>query len=211
LERVTDQVRDLMVDEANESFGMPGVEGDAEIKEIMGLFDAPAFARRGVELAETLGRLHERCRRARADRLDMVHLRLRQWSRVVVGPDAWAPVFSATIGPLWQLSGAEPPEWARSPAPLRRQREIARELIAAVVRFNERWSAFLDRLNVDPANDLIGAYNRNYVFEKECVMGSRRLAARFFTPAPLISRERLLLDHPLLPVPAVCDRRSRAE
>ena len=65
------------MDETDESFTMIRGDVEAEIKEIMGLFDAPAFARRGLELDDSLRRLHDRCRRARADRLDMVQLRLR--------------------------------------------------------------------------------------------------------------------------------------
>jgi hypothetical protein len=48
---------------------------------------------------------------------------------------------------------------------------------------------------------VIEHYNRYYVLEKECVMGSARLAARFFTPIPSLTVDRLLRDHPLLPVP----------
>ena len=48
---------------------------------------------------------------------------------------------------------------------------------------------------------MIDHYNRYYVLEKECVMGSGRLAARFFTPIPLLTPAQLLQDHPLLPVP----------
>ena len=118
----------------------------------MGLFDAPAFARRGQELEETLRRLHERCRQARAERLDMVHVRLRQWARAVTGPEAWSTVFAASIEPLWPLSEAEPPQWAGEPAPIRRQLDIARDLIAAVVRFNHRWVQFLDGLKLEAAN-----------------------------------------------------------
>jgi hypothetical protein len=34
-------------------------------------------------------------------------------------------------------------------------------------------------------------------------MGSSRLAARFFTPIQPLTTQRLLEDHPLLPVPAL--------
>jgi hypothetical protein len=53
---------------------------------------------------------------------------------------------------------------------------------------------------------VIDQYNRYYVLEKECVMGSSRLAARFFTPIPQLTPERLLRDHPLLPVPDLVRR-----
>ena len=85
----------------------------------------------------------------------------------------------------------------------------ARDLIAAVARFNRRWAEFVESINLGPANAVIEHYNRYYVIEKECVMGSGRLAARFFTPIPSLSPDRLLKDHPLLPVPALGIIRSQ--
>jgi hypothetical protein len=197
------------VDETDETTTPFRNDVEAELKEMMGLFDAPAFARRGHDLEDMLRRLRERCRRARVERLDMVHIRLRQWSSAVTGPGAWSSVFAASIEPLWPLSEATPPRWADSPAPLRRQQAIARDLIAAIVRFNQRWAQFLDGLKLDAANAVIDGYNRYYLLEKECVMGSARLAARFFTPAPRLTHEQLLRDHPLLPVPELLGRGAR--
>jgi hypothetical protein len=194
------------VDETDESLTTISGDVEVEIKEMMGLFDVPAFARRGQELEDTLRRLGERCRQARAERLDMVHVRLRQWARATTGPEAWSAVFSASIEPLWPLSGAEPARWASESAPIRRQIEIARDLIAALGRFNHRWVQFLDGLKLEPANRVIDDYNRYYLLEKECVLGSARLAARFFIPVPRLSREQLLRDHPPLPVPDLLDR-----
>jgi hypothetical protein len=142
--------------------------------------------------------------------LDMVQLRLRQWSQAVTGPAAWSGVLTSSIEPLWPLAGAEPPEWARAPASRSRQRLIAGDLAAAVLRFNRRWLQFILRLNLEPANFMIDQYNRYYVLEKECVMGSARLAARYFTPVAPLTTQSLLADHPTLPVPELCDRRSRA-
>jgi hypothetical protein len=189
------------VDETEETLPTMNAGIETDIKELMGLFDVPAFARRGQDLEITLRRLHERCRSAREALLDMVRLRLRQWSRAATGPQAWSEVFVSSIEPLWPLSGAEDPNWAEAPAPFRQRSIIATDLIASVVRFNHRWTQFLDRLNLDPVNLVIDQYNRYYVLEKECVMGSARLAARHFSPVPNITRETLSHDHPSLPVP----------
>jgi hypothetical protein len=178
---------------------------ETDVKELMGLFDLPAFARRGQDLEITLRRLHERCRAARHQLLDMVRMRLRQWSHAVTGPDSWSGVFTRSIDPLWPLSAAEEPEWADSLAPLRRQRIIAGDLIAAVLRFNRRWLLFVERLNLEPTNGVIDQYNRYYVFEKECVMGSARLAARHFTSIPTLTTATLMNDHPPLPVPELVE------
>jgi hypothetical protein len=179
---------------------------ESEVKELLGLFDLPAFARRGQDLEITLKVLHNRCRLTRGQMLDMVRLRLRQWSRAVTGPADWPAVFIHSIEPLWPLSSAEAPKWALSPAPLRRQRQIAEDLSAAVLRFNRRWTQYLERLSLEPINNIIDQYNRYYVFEKECVMGSPRLAARHFTPVAQITTSMLLNDHPRLPVPELLER-----
>jgi hypothetical protein len=192
-------------DQTDESFSNVGGDVEAEIKEMMGLFDAPAFARRGQELEEMLRRVDARCRQAREDRLDMVRVRLRQWARAATGPEDWATIFVAPIEPLWPLSGAESPPWAAAPAPRHRQVAVARDLVTAVERFNRRWVEFVESINLGPANVVIDHYNRYYVLEKECVMGSGRLAARFFTPIVPLSPQRLLRDHPLLPVPELID------
>jgi hypothetical protein len=190
-------------DETDESLSTLSGDVETEIKEMMGLFDSPSFARRGLELEEMLRRVDVRCRQARSERLEMVRVRLRQWSRVAAGPDDAAAVFAAPIEPLWALGEAEPPRWAAAPAPRYRLLAVARDLVAAVERFNRRWDEFVRSINLAPANVVIDHYNRYYVLEKECVMGSGRLAARFFTPVPPLTPERLLRDHPLLPVPSL--------
>jgi hypothetical protein len=196
-------------DETDESLSTLSGDIETEIKEMMGLFDSPSFARRGLELEGMLRRVDDRCRQARGERLNMVRVRLRQWTRVAATPDDWAAVFAAPIEPLWTLSEAEPPQWADTPGLRHRRLAVARDLIAAVERFNRRWVDFVESINLAPANLVIDHYNRYYVLEKECVMGSGRLAARFFTPISPLTSERLLQDHPLLPVPVLADRAGR--
>jgi hypothetical protein len=174
---------------------------DFELKELLSLFDVPAFARRGQDLEYSLERLHARCLRERQAMLELVRVRLRQWARAVAGPDEWKAIFTAPIDPLWSLSGAEPPAWSDRPAPLRRRHAIARDLVASLERFNRRWSHFVGGLDLDPSNRMIDRYNHYYVLEKECVLGSSRLAARHFVPRARLTPESLLAQYPVLPVP----------
>ena len=176
---------------------------DPELRQLLGLFDTPAFVRRAQELEYGIDRLHARCQRERATMLEMVQLRLRQWAAAVSGPDAWAAVFTAPIDQLWPLTGAKPPVWSAEPAPLRRQRAIARSLVASLNRVNHRWSHFVSALDLAFINRMIDRYNQYYVFEKECCLGSVRMAARHFEPKTLFSAERLLDDYPPLPVPGL--------
>ncbi len=184
----------------------PILATDREVRELMGLFDVPAFARRGQDMDFTLSSLHGRCRAHRAGMLDMVQVRLRQWSRAAVGPDDWSDVFRAPVVGLWALSLAEPPRWAASPASTRQRRGVARDLIASVERFNDRWRRHVARLDFAPINVMIDQYNVYYIIEKECVMGSARLAARAFEPVSPVSPASILVDHPLLPVPEPAGR-----
>jgi hypothetical protein len=179
----------------------PTFATDRDVRELMGLFDAPAFARRGQDMEFALSGLHNRCRLQRAGMLDMVQVRLLQWSRAAVGPDDWADAFRAPVDALWTLSQADPPRWAAVPGPPRVRRKIVRDLIVSVERFNDRWRRHVDKLDFGPINAMIDDYNVYYIIEKECVMGSARLAARFFEPVPRLSAGAILADHPLLPVP----------
>src|SRR5438270_11058066 len=173
----------------------------------MGLFDVPAFARRGQDVEYTLKRLHARCRLHREELLEMVRLRLRQWAKVATGWQDWPEIWSAPMDSLWEMAHSEEPQWAVRPAPPRQRKTVARDLIASVERFNKRWGQFLEALNLDPINQMIDQYNTYYVLEKECVMGSPRLAARHFTPVPRITAASLREEYPPLPVPSLIDRR----
>ena len=192
-----------MDDETDESLSTLSGDIETEIKEMMGLFDVPAVraARPGAR-GDAPPRSTTAADRRRGERLDMVRVRLRQWARVATGPGRLGRRLRradrAALAPSARPSRRSGPP--RRPR-VHRQLAVARDLIAAVERFNRRWVEFLERLNLDPANAVIDQYNRYYVLEKECVLGSARLAARFFTPVPPLTPDRLLRDHPLLPVP----------
>ncbi len=180
----------------------PVVSSDeADLNELIGLFDAPAFARRGHDLEYALKRLHLRLAREQSAMLDMVRLRLRQWAALASGPEDISGVFPSSIAPLYAMTGAESPVWAGVSGSARRRRAVARDLVASLERFNRRWLQFLNALTLDSVNRQIDHYNRYYVLEKECVIGSARLAARLFVPKVPLSRESLLVDYPTLTVP----------
>ena len=174
---------------------------DAEIKELLGLFEVPAFARRGQDLEYALVRLRARSLRVRSTLLDMVRLRLRQWAAAAPGPEAEVRYFRASIAPLWPLAGAEPPRWGTRAASPWRLRAIGRDLVASIERFNRRWADHLDGLDLGPINRQVEDYNRYYLIEKECSLGSPRLAARHFVPKPQVTLDELRAEMPPLPVP----------
>ena len=179
----------------------PTFRTDADLNELMGLFDAPAFARRGQDVEYALQSLHTRCVRKREELLEMVRVRLRQWAGAAVGPADWSDVLRAPIEDLWPLSGAEEPRWAEASASLRRRRAVVRDLIASVERFNARWRRFVEELDPTAINAMIADYNEFYPLEKECALGSARLARIGFRPLAPVSAASLLAEHPALPVP----------
>jgi hypothetical protein len=134
----------------------------------------------------------------------MVRVRLRQWARVATGPEDWSDVFTGPLDTLWQIAQSEPPACSGRIAGVRQKRSVASDLVGSVLRFNVKWQRFLQLLNLGPTNQVIDQYNEYYVLEKECVMGSARLAARHFKPVPRMSPDLLLWDYPLLPVPELC-------
>src|SRR5262249_18542269 len=73
------------------------------------------------------------------------------------------------------------------------------------------WTQFLDRLVLDSINHQIEQFNRYYVLEKECIVGSARLASRHFQPKPLLTREGLRAEFPALPVPGLVGRETKTE
>ena len=190
------------MDERNDE-GTPLGGVDAEIKELLGLFDVPAFARRGQDVEYALARVRSRSRRQRSALLDMVRLRLRQWAAASSGPEADARIFESSIAPLWPLADAEASRWAARSAPPRRLRAIARDLIASVERFNRRWAEHLEGLDLAPINRQVDDYNRYYLLEKECSLGSARLAARNFVPKAHVTLDDLRAELPSLPLPVL--------
>ncbi len=187
------------MDNSEETTLMMGT--DAEMKEILGLYDVPAFARRGQELDYALDRFHARFARERLGMLDMVRLRLKQWAAIAEGPLTASGIFSSAIDPLWSLADAPCPVWSGGPGPTRKLGVAAKELVASVERFNRRWTRFVAQTNADLINAQIDGYNRYYVLEKECSLNSARLAARSFVPKPKLSASALEAIYPPLPVP----------
>ena len=187
------------MDEPEDSSPLGGVE--AEIRELLGLFDVPAFARRGQDVEHSRFRLRHRLEQVRSGMLDMVRLRLKQWAAACPGPDLALTIFRARIDDLWLLARVPAPPWARSAESPRRLRVIGRDLITSVERFNRRWNTHLSGIDLEPLNGQIRNYNKYYVLEKECVLKSTRLAARNFVPKVAVTMDDLRAEHPTLPVP----------
>ncbi len=174
---------------------------EAQLGRVLGMFEAPAFARRGADLEQALDAQEKRLAARRDELLAGVRLRLRQWSLCATGPDDGAPELPGPLASLWEAAGAPPPSWASRPAGSGRRRAVARDLRDSVGRFNARWTAALAAVDLGPINRMIDRYNRYYLLEKECLIGSGRVAARLFAPRDPVTAESLLERFPLLPEP----------
>ena len=98
-------------------------------------------------------------------------------------PTTGRDVFAAPIAALWRPRGAEPPAWAvaarPAPPPPRRRPRPRRQRRPVQPPLAPRSST---RSTSTRSTGMIDQYNRYYVLEKECVLGSARLAARHFAP-----------------------------
>lgn len=169
---------------------------------ILGLMDTPAYLKRAIRVQDAVHAVHKRCQVQRENWLDGVRLRLRAWHSLVQVRPAEQSILSPhqrlvmdtlltmTFPDLSMIAPvANPGKGAR----------ILVELAESLDRFNQRWSRFLDTLDVERANRLIDGYNRYYLFEKECAFRSARIAALGYRPLEPLTPQRLLHVFPLLP------------
>lgn len=177
-------------------------------KRLISSFDAPAFIRRGHEVALKTDALHACCITRRSANLAMIRMRLNEWSRAA-RPNDWQMVFADPIDELWPLAELDSPTYFGTSISIRKLRSAATYLARSVERFNRRWELVLLGLDLDSVNQAIQRYNENYVFEKECCLGSSRVASNRFTALPFVTMEKMLLSYPYLPVPKLLARRSR--
>jgi hypothetical protein len=178
-----------------------------QFNEVASLFDAPAYIRRGRGVEQALEYLVGCCQVVREEYLQMPRLLIGQLHALVAGDwPALAPLLAdaaqpavcaglhATLAPKLRL----PPGRTSSPRVLR---NALRELVGSLERFNTRWAAYLERVDLTTVNELRVGYNRYYVLEKACALKSDLLARRGFQPLPPLDLTELQRHLPLLPVP----------
>lgn len=172
------------------------------MRQIVGMYDAPAFIRRALRVEQAFRELTQRCQLQRNEWLDAVRRRLRAWTTLSSRDPGVDKSLSEEqrIG-LRQLQAAiaDPHQplgaWARPG----RFRQVWSDLWESVDRFNLRWDRYVDRIDLAPINRLVDGYNRHYVLEKECAVRSIRLASRGFSPLPPVDRQWIRDRFPILP------------
>ncbi len=176
-------------------------------QKLLGYFDAPAFIRRVKRLEEAERILAEHLRHRRTQGLSMVRLRLGQLRALAGDWDALRPLLASdeALAQLSALHDELRPE-LRLPLEVTESRRALRgaliELAEAVEAFNRRWHKYLAEFDLAPLNELRDGYNKHYVLEKECALGSGPVARMGFRRLdPLTNADLVRQFPPLPPIP----------
>lgn len=151
------------------------------LQEMFGRSGSPAFIRRAKLVEDAWEELLARCRKARGERLVFVRLRLGQLHALAGGWDllkSFVPL-DQELAALQDLFAELQPRLLLPLEPTtstRVMRSAAIELGEAIAMFNDRWRRWLARVDLKPINGVREDYNRYYLFEKECAVGSARVA-----------------------------------
>lgn len=172
----------------------------------LGMYDAPAFVRRGRDVEGAWRVLMEECRRRRDALLDMVKLRLATLFALAGDPAALRGVLAAEdVSLVESLHRDLAPRLRIPPAARPTARVLHRalaELCGSIERFNRHWHKEVNEIDLQAINEIRDGYNRYYVLEKECAVGSARLARQGFLRLPPVTTADLLEQFPPLKVPS---------
>ncbi len=178
-----------------------------EDKNLLKLFmvqnGAPAFILRAKMVQVTWEVILAACQKQRDEWLAMVRVRL---GMLVALAGDWSTLLpwlgEVQLAALRALHDELQPKLRVTVAPTRSRKALRRALVVlgeTLQRFNRRWERFLADVDLTAANAARDKYNRYYVLEKECVVGSTHLARRGFTRMPPLTVEDVATALPLLP------------
>jgi hypothetical protein len=175
-------------------------------QQFLGGQGGPAFIRRAREVQFAFDALLEACRRQREEWLPFVRLSLGMLFELAGSAEALEAFLDNTqrLQRLEALRQDLQPRLRLPPAPTSSGRVLRRalaELQGAIERFNSRWQVFIAGLDLRNANRLRDRYNQFYVLEKECALGSSRVARQNFQRLSPLEPEDFLKILPLLAMP----------
>jgi hypothetical protein len=175
-------------------------------QQFLGQYGGPAFVRRARDVQLAFESLVEACRCQREEWLAHVRLPLGTLVALAGSWSALLPILeNSERAALLQALHAELAPRLRLPvAPttsVRRLRRALAELHKAIERFNQRWLDFLHKLDLRKVNSLRDGYNRFYLMEKECALGSARVARQGFQRLEPLTADEIMKMFPVLPLP----------
>jgi hypothetical protein len=183
---------------------IPNKDDDrALFQQMVGQFGGPAFLRRARRADHALAHLLQRLRHARLEMLAMVRLRLGQLHALAGGWERLGRFVDAdSLTMLRRLFEELAPQLRLVLEPSKNDVTIQAGLVdlrESLERFNQRWREVLAQTDLREVNQRRDEYNRFYVFEKECVVGSARIARQGFRPLEPVTPDELAAWFPLLP------------
>jgi hypothetical protein len=178
------------------------------VQEIAGRFDAPSFMRRAKLVETSWNNLVEQLALLRRKKLEMVALRLGQLHALAGSWDSLRERLASEEDLLeLQRLHAELKPQLRLPltATTSSHKHFAamRRLIEAMEGFNRRWPRVLVKVDLTRVNEIREAYNRYYLLERECALGSARAGRDGFQRLEPIGLEDLHRHFPPLLLPSI--------
>lgn len=170
-------------------------KNDPQFQQVVAQFGGPAFLRRAQRAENALADLLQRLRRQRQEWLDMVRLRLGQLHALAGAWQRLAKFVNAdSLTALQRLYDELNPQLRVPIQPTTDDNAIRAalaDLRESLDRFNHRWRELLATTDLSEVNRRRDEYNRWYVFEKECFVGSARIARQGFRPLEMVTVEDL--------------------
>ena len=173
---------------------------------VISSFDAPAFVRRGRDVAWAWDSLLSTCEQKREALIEFPRLRLAQLFALTSScpsllTDLCAPddfEYLEQQNQQWAIRLRVPIEPTKS---ARVVKHAFADLVTTFERFNYRWLEYLQKIDLSKINALRAAYNEKYLLEKECATWSIAATNRGFVSLPSVSIQDLQQRFPLLRVP----------
>jgi hypothetical protein len=195
---------------------MFGSDDRRDFQQLLVRFDTPAFVRRAKRVEEAWAALLRQCQKQRDLWLDVPRVRL---ALLVARAGSWSRLEDYVADPrdvdrLRELWDDWKPQLQHYVAQTSARQAIARafeQLIESLHRFNAHWLAFINSLDLSKINAARDGYNRYYVFEKECALGSPLIARQGFEPLPPCAADDLLAEFPVIDLPSGMTRRAQGE
>ena len=168
---------------------------DPQFQYVVAQFGGPAFMRRAQRAENALAELLHHLRTTRREWLAMVRLRIGQLHALA---GDWGPlarfVTADSLAELRRLFDELNPQ-LRVPIAATDDAATLRAALAdlreSIDRFNTRWRALLAQTELTEVNRRRDEYNRWYLLEKECFVGSARIARQGFRPMEMVTIQNL--------------------
>jgi hypothetical protein len=168
---------------------------DPQFQYVVAQFGGPAFLRRAQRAENALTELLHRLRSTRHEWLAMVRLRLGQLHALAGGWESLARFVSVdSLAELRRRFDELNPQLRVPIEPTDDEATLhsaLADLRESIDRFNSRWRALLAQTDLTEVNRRRDEYNRWYLLEKECFVGSARIARQGFRPMEMVTIENL--------------------